>query len=280
MVDVKYKIVLIILSLGLLIHVAQKEPEMPVAVDLDEVIVDESEDLAEDTEITIVENVEEVEEEIEEIEEKLEMEGYSICIDAGHGISTDKRKEAIAPNSDKTKPAFVSGTRGLNQTEEQLNLIVAKKLEFKLKELGADVHMTRSEANTNMSNIDRAVFANDLNVDLVIRIHADGSSDPAANGISMLVPKNDHIQNEELIRESQRAGEIILAKVVEKTGGKNRGIIKHSEMTGFNWSKRPVILLEMGFMTNPAEDKLMESDDYQEKIVDGIIEGIREYRSE
>lgn len=279
MVGMKYKILLGVLSLGLLVFISGKNEEVLVIDNLENILANEIQDLEEDIEIPIIEEVmEEIEEEIEEEVVVLEMDGFSLCIDAGHGISDDKRKEAIAPNSDKTKPAFVSGTRGLNQTEEELNLIVAKKLEKALKELGADIHMTRNEAATNMSNIDRAVFANDLNVDLVIRIHADGSSDPAAKGISMLVPKNDHIQNEELVRESLRAGEIVLAQVVEKTGGRSRGIIKHSEMTGFNWSKRPVILLEMGFMTNPEEDKLMESDEYQEKIVEGIVEGIREYR--
>ena len=130
----KLKILLIILSLGLLIHVSGKADEIVVMEDVDKQIISQMEDLEEDLEIPLGEEAEEeIKEEIEEVEEpeeKLEMEGFSLCIDAGHGISTDKRKEAIAPNSDKTKPAFVSGTRGLNQTEEELNLISLDVLPF------------------------------------------------------------------------------------------------------------------------------------------------------
>ena len=48
-------------------------------------------------------------------------------------------------------------------------------------------------------------------------------------------------------------------------------------MTGFNWSKVPVVLLEMGFMTNPEEDAKMETDEYREKIVSGIVNGLIKY---
>jgi N-acetylmuramoyl-L-alanine amidase len=50
-------------------------------------------------------------------------------------------------------------------------------------------------------------------------------------------------------------------------------------LTGFNWSKIPVILLEMGYMTNVQEDKLLNSDDYQNKIVLGIVDGVTKYYS-
>ena len=215
----------------------------------------------------------------EQTEENLVLEGFTICVDAGHGIADYGKMEAIAPNSEETKPAFASGTRGKNQTEEQLNLIVAKKLEKKLKELGADVYMTRTGSATDMSNIDRAKFANSLNADLTIRIHADGSSNKNTRGISMLVPASDYINDTALLEKSERAGKLILEEVVAQTGAVNRGIIKRSDLTGFNWSKVPVVLIEMGFMTNPEEDSLLETDEYQNKIVQGIINGMIKYFS-
>jgi len=48
-------------------------------------------------------------------------------------------------------------------------------------------------------------------------------------------------------------------------------------LTGFNWSKVPVVLVEMGFLTNPAEDEALKTDDYQNKIVEGIIKGLNDY---
>jgi len=213
----------------------------------------------------------------EQAEEKLILKGFTICVDAGHGIADYSKVEAVAPNSQETKPAFAAGTRGINQTEEQLNLKVAKKVEQKLKELGADVYMTRTEAKTDMSNIDRAEFANRLNADITIRIHADGSSNKNTRGISMLVPSNDYINNADLVEKSERAGKLILEEVIAQTGAVNRGIIKRSDLTGFNWSKVPVVLIEMGFMTNPEEDRLLESDEYQNKIAQGIVNGTIKY---
>ena len=46
---------------------------------------------------------------------------------------------------------------------------------------------------------------------------------------------------------------------------------------GFNWSSNPTVLLEMGFMSNPKEDRLMQTTDYQKKIVKGIVKGTMGY---
>ena len=55
---------------------------------------------------------------------------------------------------------------------------------------------------------------------------------------------------------------------------KNRGITVSQDMTGFNWSKVPVVLIEMGFMSNANEDRLLTSDSYQNKLAQGLCDGI------
>ncbi|MBE7024266.1 MAG: N-acetylmuramoyl-L-alanine amidase [Ruminococcaceae bacterium] len=202
--------------------------------------------------------------------------GKVIVVDAGHGKNSFNKQEPIAPGSSTTKIAFADGTRGKNQTEEQLNLKVSKKLQELLLNLGAEVHMTRTEHESDMTNVDRAVFANDLNADLSVKIHADGNNSPSAKGISMLVPSNNYVPAA-VYEESAVAGAIILDEVVAATGGINRGVVKRNDLTGFNWSTVPIILLEMGFMTNPEEDALLETEAYQQKVAQGLANGIVKY---
>ncbi len=200
-----------------------------------------------------------------------------ICVDAGHGINNSGEYEPIAPGSSKTKPSFVSGTSGKNQTEEELNLKVALKLEKALIEKGAKVYMTRTTHETEMSNIDRALLANDVNADISVKLHADGIENSSVSGVSMLVPGNDYINDSALCEKSRRAGELIFRNVLNSTGANDRGVVTRNDLTGFNWTKVPIVLLEMGFMTNPEDDKKLESDEYQQKIVDGIVLGLIEY---
>ena len=210
-------------------------------------------------------------------EVKLPLADKIICVDAGHGLNSYNKQEPIAPNSSQTKIAFASGTRGKNQTEEELNFSVALKLESKLKEQGATVYMTRTTHESDMTNIDRAELANEKNADISVKIHADGLDNSSAHGVSMLVPSNKYINNSELCEKSRKAGEIILAEVIKNTGASNRGVVVREDLTGFNWTKVPIVLIEMGFMTNPDEDAKLETDEYQNKIVDGIVNGLLIY---
>ena len=58
------------------------------------------------------------------------------------------------------------------------------------------------------------------------------------------------------------------------TGAESDGIFKRDTYTGLNWSTVPCILVEMGFMSNPEEDMLLNDPDYQQKLVEGMVEGI------
>ena len=157
--------------------------------------------------------------------------------------------------------------------------MVAKKLEKKLLELGAKVIMTRADYNATLSNIGRAKLANEANVDFVIRIHADGMNNKSAKGMSVLLPASKHIKDKNIISKSRELGTLILDECVRSTGSKNRGLVERPDMTGFNWSTVPAVLLEMGFMSNPEEDALLSTKEYQDKIVDGVVACILAYCS-
>lgn len=227
---------------------------------------------------TVSEKHETVSEKVQEVKKnESSLCGKIIVIDAGHGINSYNKQELIAPNSSKTKIAFVSGTSGVNQTEEQLNLSVALKLQKVLEDKGAIVHMTRSEHECDMTNVERAVFANELNADISVKIHADGNNSSSVHGVSVLVPGTQYITDNNVIEKSKVAGELILDAFVKETGAANRGISIRNDLTGFNWTKIPIVLVEMGFMTNPEEDKQMETEEYQDKMVQGIASGLEKY---
>ncbi len=213
---------------------------------------------------------------------KLPLEGLTICIDAGHGKTdrTANLKEPIAPGSDIMKAAIASGTSGVATkiTEASLNLSVSKKLEKALSEKGANILMIRENEYCDLTNVERTEIWNSSGADLTIRIHANGLNDNTVSGVLMMVPGNKYIKNDEMLQKSTLIGQYVLEGVLKHTKAKSRGTVVSNELTGFNWSKIPVVLLEMGFMTNPEEDKLLNSDSYQNKIVTGIVEGIEKYQ--
>jgi len=205
------------------------------------------------------------------------LSGKVICIDPGHGGNVKSDMEPLAPGSDELKRAYVHGTKGNSQSEIQFNLRFSKMLEAKLKEYNATVHLTRNTNEENMANVDRAKFANDLNADLSIKIHADGNTDDSVSGIRMLVPSNKNLNNDEVYNKSKKAGEIILNSIIEATDAKSHGLQERDNLTGFNWSTVPVVLYEAGFLTNEEDDKLLDDDEYLAKVADAIANGVIKY---
>ena len=200
------------------------------------------------------------------------LSGRIIVLDPGHGRFPENYQERLAPWSEETKKAFSTGTAGRYMSEAELVLKLALMLKPRLEELGAVVYMTREDENS-ISNIARAEFANELKADLAFRIHADGNDDSAVCGMSMLVPAKGTL-GDELEKISRSYGETILASMIENTGAKDRGVRERGDLTGFNWSIVPVVLVECGFMSNPEEDALLSDETYQEKLVKGMLEGI------
>ena len=207
------------------------------------------------------------------------LNGKVICIDPGHQEKPNFEKEFLAPSSNEKKIKDGGGTAGISTRtpEYVLNLEVSLKLRDELKAYGADVVMTRESHDVDIGNIGRAQIANECNADLFLRIHADGSNNTSISGISILVPGNKYINDSDILKKSKSAGNSILNGMVEKTGALSRGIVERNDITGFNWSNVPVILIEMGFMTNPEEDRLLSTQDYQSNIVEGIVDGIIRY---
>ena len=210
----------------------------------------------------------------------LPLEGRIICLDPGHCVTEEAGKgyrEPVSPLSDETKPRYLSGTRGASLTEEQLNLQVALKLRDALAALGAEVVMTREVSEISLPNTERCRIANESGADVHVHIHADGSESTSANGVSVLIPDGDLLGTPSIVEESARLGQLMVDCVSEATGAKNRGTVPRSDLTGLNFSEIPSVFIEMGFMTNPEEDALLSSGEYQDKIVAGMANSLMDW---
>jgi N-acetylmuramoyl-L-alanine amidase len=204
---------------------------------------------------------------------------HVICIDPGHQILVDMTEEPEAPNSNIMKVQNPGGAEGIvtKMPEYQLDLAVSLKMEQQLKAQGYTVVMTRETNDVNIGNIDRAKIANNCNADLFVRVHADGVDDQTAHGISILVPGSQFVTDANLRAESRKAAQYLMNGMIAATGAYNRGLVETDDMTGLNWCTRPMMLVEMGFMSNPDEDVAMSTDAYQNKLAAGMVNGINNY---
>jgi N-acetylmuramoyl-L-alanine amidase len=201
-----------------------------------------------------------------------------ICLDAGHQRYGNNELEPAAPGSKEMKAKVSSGTRGVKtkKPEYVLNLEAARMIKEKLEAYGYKVVMTRETHDVDISNKERAALCNQAGADLAVRIHADGNDSPKANGISLLYPaRSGH--SEMIYSKSMEAAQKVLKEAVNVTGAASRGAMPRSDLSGFNWSEVPAILLEMGFMTNPEEEEKLSDPDYLDRLAQGVVNGINDY---
>lgn len=200
--------------------------------------------------------------------------GLKIGIDPGHQAHANSERETIAPNSKEKKAKVASGTSGRKTgiPEYVTVLEISLKLRDALLAEGAEVLMTREINDVNISNQERAKMMNEWGADLVLRIHCDGSTKKSANGIGLFVNKSYPIS-----AESKKAAQCILPRMVEATGANSRAVYERDTYTGLNWSEVPCILVECGYMTNYDEDVRLNTPEYQQKLAEGMVEGICDY---
>lgn len=221
------------------------------------------------------------EEESQEEAESEPEEKLVVAIDPGHqGNWIDMSDtEPLGPGSAEMKAKATTGTQGSfsGLAEFELNLEVSLLLRSELEGRGYQVVMTREDNDAAISNAERAQLAYEQGGDIYVRIHANGSEDSSVNGALAMVPSPQNPYVSELADDSYFLAQCILDQYCSRARFASQGIQYYDNMSGINWSKIPVMILEMGYMTNQSDDTRMADSQVQQQMAAGIADGIDLY---
>lgn len=201
-----------------------------------------------------------------------------IVIDPGHQGQGNSALEPIGPGASTKKAKVAGGATGVSSRtpESQITLEIGLKLKSELQARGYTVIMTRTSQNVNISNKERALIGNRHNASAVIHLHCDGAS-ASARGAHTIAPAKNNPYCSSIYTASSRLAQKVINAYSAKTGIKSRGVSYRNDLSGLNWSEVPAIYLEMGFITNPTEDKLLNDSSFQTTCAQGIADGIDAY---
>ena len=190
----------------------------------------------------------------------------SIFLDPGHGGSDSG--------------AVSGGVR-----EKDLTLSVYNKVSSKLASLGYTV-LTSRNVDKDVDLVDRADQANKANTDMLLSIHFNAGGRGIARGIETYyyqsqedrVPKinKENHNNAERLERSRKLANKVQQNLLYQTGANDRGV-KRASFTVLRETSIPSILVELGFIDNPEERNKIKTNEYQERLANGIVDGIVEY---
>lgn len=187
-------------------------------------------------------------------------ESTLIVIDAGHG-----GKDSGALSTDK------------KSMEKTIALQTAQKLEVALNEKGYKTFMSRSD-DTFVDIYKRARTSNSINATLFISLHCN--STPSNNrenvdGVEVLYAPRERVKRKS--EDQSKFAKLLLNNILAETNANSRGIKARPDLVVLNSTDATAALIEMGFMTNSKELANLEDDEYQNKIVSGIVKAVSEY---
>ncbi|MDQ7095557.1 N-acetylmuramoyl-L-alanine amidase [Desulfosporosinus sp. PR] len=188
--------------------------------------------------------------------------GVTIVVDPGHG----------GPDTGAIGP---SGTYEKNNT-----LAVGLNLANDLRSAGARVILTRSTdvspatgTYSELSDLQaRTKLANDQKADLYISLHNDSFSNPSSSGTTTYYSSASSVAS-----QSKALAASIQSELVKQIGLPSRGV-KDEPFYVIKNTKMPAVLVEIGFISNPNEEKLLGSADFQRKTALGIYQGVLKFK--
>jgi N-acetylmuramoyl-L-alanine amidase len=200
-----------------------------------------------------------------------------VVIDPGHDRYANSAVEPIGPGSKTMKVKDGGGASGVvtHTPEAVVNLAISKRLAAMLRRAAIRVVMTRTTtSHVSMGNIARAQIANRNHAAAFVRIHCDSSTDPSYSGTHTLYPAYHVGWTDDIYKPSLRLARLVQAELVRSLRFPDRGLDPRSDITGFNWSNVPSILPELGFLSNPTEDRVLNSASGQKRAAIGVCRGV------
>jgi len=192
-----------------------------------------------------------------------------------------KRSIFLDPGHGGSDPGAVSG----GVREKDLTLSVYNKVSSKLASLGYTV-LTSRNVDKDVDLVERAEQTNNANADMLLSIHFNAGGRGVARGIETYyyqsqadrVPKinKENHNNAERLERSRKLANKVQQNLLYQTGANDRGV-KRASFTVLRETSIPSILVELGFIDNPEERNKIKTNEYQERLANGIVDGIVEY---
>ncbi len=204
---------------------------------------------------------------------------HKVALDPGQQEKAMTEDEPIGPGASTTvdKMSYGATSTTTGKREHEWSLAFTLKVKEELMARGYEVFMTREESNVELSNADRAKLANESGAEIYISIQADAASNVDAKGIYAQIPSKSNSFIGTMYEDCKSMAGFIQSALIAATGAKDRGLSETDKVATLNWSKIPVTVLQLGFMSNKEEDTNLWSEDYQKKMVKAICDGIDAY---
>ena len=205
--------------------------------------------------------------------------GHKIALDPGQQEKAMTEDEPVGPGASSTvdKMSYGATSTTTGKREHEWTLPFTLKLKEELTARGYEVFLTREEANVTVSNGERAQLAGESGAEIYLSIQADAASNTEANGIYSQIPSQGNAYVGDLHSKSKSLAKAIQNSLIAETGAKDRGVQENDKVAAINYSEIPVAVLQLGFMSNKEEDTKLWSEEYQDKLVKAICDGIEEY---
>ncbi len=224
---------------------------------------------------------------------------FTVVLDPGHG---GEKEGAVSPWGDKEKDVVLS---------------IARRIAQRIRKAGGKVVFTRT-GDIFVPLPNRAAIATAIRADLFVSVHLNSmptpeqrkhtqgietyflsadASDTHASAVAAREnadrlagePEADpddpvagilsDLQDAEALQASSRLAYDIHDKLVEKLGAEDRGV-KQAPFYVLAGARMPAVLLEVGFISHEEEGRKLRTREYQEKVADAVMDGIRAFRTE